>query len=235
MCSAHGMVRKSPLYTNINRQNGRALISVPSFVYKSKIVGYSRRALSSIARNKYFSTGLERREFLLENTHTRGVWHLRSSVVTIPFSERLQISTDLRNRRLNWIAKNPSSSWQPFCHVSVTARVFTRNAHTHAYIAIAIAIDELLVTDPLRIRQQTRFPKSLRFLARAFLHPIAVLHYRTNAIWNSISLYVFPMNNIGSVSKSCRWHDRDSNNRTRTLRYRKLLILMLDRRYEIDL
>jgi len=79
MRSAHGKVRKSPLYTDINRQNVRALISVPSSAYKSKIVGYSRRALSSIARNKYFSTGL-----IPSRKHARRLT-LRSSMATIPF------------------------------------------------------------------------------------------------------------------------------------------------------
>jgi len=36
MCSVHGKVRKSPSYTDINRQNVRALISVSSFVYISQ-------------------------------------------------------------------------------------------------------------------------------------------------------------------------------------------------------
>lgn len=129
MCSAHGKVRKSPPYTGINRQNGRALISGALLtVYKSKIVGYSRRALSSIARNKYFSTGFQR-EGISSRKHARRltlpskVW--RQSL----FTKRSQISTDLRNRRSNWIAKNPSFRGSLSAENATTTRVFT---HTHA-------------------------------------------------------------------------------------------------------
>lgn len=152
--------------------------------------------------------------------NTRGVWHCARVWWQSLFTERLQISTDLRNRRLNWIAKD-LSSWQPFRWKHACLRTRTRDRDRR-------------VTDP-RIRHQNRSPKSLRFLARTFPHPIAVLHYRTDAIWNSISLYVFPMNNIGSVSKSCRWHIATWIIGRECVVYRKLLILMQDRRYEIDL
>lgn len=152
--------RKSPLYTrlDINRQNGRALISM----HKSKIVGYSRRALSSIAGNKYFSTGFEWREFFLENT--RGVWHYSRVWRQSLFAERLQISTDLRNRRSNWIAKNLSRRGNLSAE-SVTGRHARLRTRT-----IAIAIDELLCSSLNPVFATTEsvsqtIPKSLRFLA----------------------------------------------------------------------
>lgn len=203
MCFAHGKVRKSLSYTGINRHNGRALISGALLpVYKSKIVGYSRRALSSIARNKYFSTferhGIPFQKHARRLTLRSRVW--RQSL----FTKRSQISTDLWNRRSNWIAKNRRF---------VEAFPSKARNDTRVYAHIRTGHDRRVTRH--RFDNGIGLERTSAFLRRTFLHPIVVLHYRTDAIWNSISLYVFPMNNIGSVSKSCRWHDHDSNSRPR--------------------
>lgn len=157
--------------------------------YKSKIVGYSRRALSSIARNKYFSTDFERREFFLENT--RGVWHCARVWWQPLFTERLQISTDLRNRRLNWIAKD-LSWWQPFHWKHACLRTHARSRSRSRSTNLSSPIP--------RIRQQNRSPKSLRFLARTFLHsyrrsplpeptPFGIQSVCMSFLWIILALY----------------------------------------------
>lgn len=93
----------------------RTYLSCPP-PYKSKIVGYRRRALSSIARNKYFSTGFERREFFLENT--RGVWHC-SSVVTTSFYRTIANIDGFAESSVKLNCKGPvvvaSLSWKHAC------------------------------------------------------------------------------------------------------------------------
>lgn len=49
--------------------------------------------------------------------------------------------------------------------------------------------------------------KSVFSFVYAFLYSSVVFHYRTVAILNSISLYIFPMNNIDGVSRSRRLHE----------------------------
>lgn len=153
----------------------------------------TRAIVLSIAWNKYFSTDFEK-EFFLEKP---AAFDARV-YATIPFSPFANTDGFYGNRRSDWIAKETSlPSWhRVLC--APTTRAFT---HT-----LAIAIGEfLLVTDPMFDNKigPRRAPTSLCLSPSScrLLEPFGI-----QSVW-----YVFPMNNIGGVSKSCRLHDCDSN------------------------
>lgn len=182
------------------------------------------------------------REFFLENT--RCVWtsftfyraQRAISFFTGQFHE--YASTDLRNRRSNWIAKSYIVSVRQLLLSEKRGVKCSRwYAFTHMLAIAIVSCNSSLILFGNENRPSADLARACeRAYPRLSLHSTyVVLHYGTDAIWNSISLCVFPMNNIGSVSRPRRLHDRDSNNRTGTPRYRKLLIPPQGRRYKIDL
>jgi len=165
MCSAHGKVRKSPLYTNINRQNVRALISVPSSVHKSKIVGYSRRAFCRQSHETNIFPRASREGNSLSKTRA-------AFDITLEYGDNPFLPNDCKYRRICGMVgqielQRTCRSWQPF-HRKHT-RVFTHTRDRDRLVAA-------------RSRQRNRSPKNLRFLARTFLSvlsPFSITESRT--------------------------------------------------------
>lgn len=82
------------------------------------------------------------------------------------------------------------------CRYAASARVL------HAYIRTR-AVDRYrrrVTRHRACARQRDWSLKGLRFLAPSSILSFSVIE--TDAIWNSISPYVYPMNNIAGVSKS---------------------------------
>lgn len=133
---------------------------MPSFVYKSKIVSSSRRALSSQETNIFPRASRGGNSF----SKTRAAFD-----ITLECGDNPLLPSDCKYRRIC-----TESSVKLNCKESVASRQpFRRKrdarASTCVYAhAIAIAIDKLLVAEPRirdnRISLQTT-PKSLRFLA----------------------------------------------------------------------
>lgn len=174
-------------------------------------------------------------------SRTRGVWrYVRVRATTIPFYETIA-NTGGFAESLGQIELQ-RTGLPPVCAADFSARV-------RAYIPRdRLRTRELLVANRVfdNTQNQSKNSRSFRllFFLRLFFIFSSFLHYRIDAIWNSISHNVFSMNNIGSLtlflSFSLYRSRADCTIATRiierrTLRYWKLLIPLLGRRYGIDL
>lgn len=134
MCSVHEKVRKSPSYTDINRQNVRALISVSSFVYisqKSSVTADAHCRQSQ--KTNIFPLAPRGRNFF---SKTRAAFDITLECGDNPF-----LPNDCKYRRICGIVgqielQRTCRSWQPFHR--------KRDAGTRVYVhaRAAIAIDE---------------------------------------------------------------------------------------------
>lgn len=207
--------RKSPFHIDVNHQNGnRAHLSLSvAALPVSQIVGYSRcepLCCRSHETNIFLQASRRGNSF----SKTRVVWRSRQSLF-----RRLQIPTDFTEivDQIE-LQREPVFSSKHRAPFAPTTRAFT---HTHSR---SLSSSFSLVTDPVFDNKigPRRAPAFLCLSLYPFASsPEPTLPFGIQSVW-----YVFPMNNIGGVAKSCRLHDHDSNNRTRTLRYRGLLILL---------
>lgn len=222
-CSAHAnSFENRPPYTNVNHQNGRALTSARSSV--SQIVGYSRRCRCRRSRETNIFPQASRGGNSLPE-YTRLAFGIVSRTLERELDDPF-LPNDCKYRQICGIVGQIELQRTSLCGSALLcSSAFHAFTRTHAIADRDSRANRRWSCSTTKSLFEGCGPP----LPCAFLHSPVVLHYRTDTIWNSISLCVFPMNNIGGISRSRRLHDRDSNNRTRTPRYRKLLIPPLGR------